>query len=78
MKGMTSEFWVIIAGMVIMAVLAGFDKLTPELIGAIAGPTGAYAIARGISKIGNGKVTNDYQVAKKKTVGTTSSQGKVK
>jgi hypothetical protein len=50
----TSEFWVIIAGMVIMAILSGIDKLTPELIAAIAGPTGAYAISRGIAKHGNG------------------------
>jgi len=50
----TSEFWIVIVGMVIMAILSGIGKLTPELIAAIAGPTGAYALARGIAKIGNG------------------------
>ena len=50
----SSEFWVTIVAMVILAALGMFDKLTPELIAAVGGPTGLYALSRGIAKHGNG------------------------
>lgn len=50
----TSEFWATIAAMAVLAVLGAIDKLTPELIAAIAGPAGLYAISRGVAKHGNG------------------------
>lgn len=50
---MTSEFWVTIVTILVMAVLGGMDKLSPELIAAIAGPAGIYALSRGIAKTGN-------------------------
>ena len=51
---MTSEFWVTIVVIIMMAGLGAVDKLTPELIAALAGPTGVYALSRGIAKHGNG------------------------
>ena len=51
---MTSEFWVTIVVIIVMGGLGAFDKLTPELIAALAGPTGVYALSRGIAKHGNG------------------------
>lgn len=51
---MTSEFWITITAMVILGALGALDKLTPELIVAIGGPTGVYALSRGIAKHGNG------------------------
>ena len=53
---MTSEFWITIVVVVIMGTLGAIDKLTPELVAALAGPTGVYALSRGIAKHGNGKV----------------------
>jgi len=51
---MTSEFWITIVVVVIMGTLGAIDKLTPELVAALAGPTGVYALSRGIAKHGNG------------------------
>lgn len=50
----TSEFWVTVVAMGILGTLGFFDRLTPELIAAIGGPTVAYNLARGIAKHGNG------------------------
>ena len=51
---MTSEFWVTLVSIVVLAILGGLDKLSPELIAAVAGPAGIYALSRGIAKNGNG------------------------
>ena len=48
----TSEFWVTIVAILTLAVLGGLDKLSPELIAAVAGPAGIYALSRGIAKNG--------------------------
>lgn len=53
MANMTSEFWVTIVVVAIMGVLGVMDKLTPELVAALAGPTGVYALSRSIAKHGN-------------------------
>lgn len=50
----TSEFWITIMVIAAMSILACFNKLTPELIAAVAGPAGIYAISRGIAKNSNG------------------------
>lgn len=50
----TSEFYLTIVVIGAMTILACFSKLTPELVAAIGGPAGVYAISRGVAKHGNG------------------------
>ena len=49
----TTEFWATVVAIVGLVVLSGLDKLTPEVIAAIAGPTGIYAVSRGLAKRSN-------------------------